>query len=46
VADTNGDGCALECEIVACPPFIPSCPPGQKIADTNGDGCALECEPE
>ncbi|MBX3186184.1 MAG: hypothetical protein KF819_04180 [Labilithrix sp.] len=45
VADTNGDGCALECEIVSCPPVIPTCPPGHRVADTDGDGCALECEP-
>ena len=28
LVDSNGDGCALECEPVACPPFIPTCEPG------------------
>src|SRR5688500_11925937 len=45
LADSNGDGCALECEPVACPPIAPPlCDTGYKLADTNGDGCALECE--
>jgi hypothetical protein len=31
--------------VVACPPFIPTCPEGQRVADVDGDGCALECAP-
>lgn len=43
VVDSNGDGCALECEPVSCPPVMPNCAPGEIVADLNGDGCALEC---
>ena len=44
-ADTNNDGCALECAPVACPAIAVECPVGERPADTDNDGCALECEP-
>lgn len=43
VADTNGDGCALECEPVVCPAYVPDCGPDEVPMDLDGDGCALEC---
>lgn len=42
-ADTDGDGCALECSPVACPEIAVECPEGEVPMDLDGDGCALEC---
>jgi hypothetical protein len=44
-ADTDGDGCALECAPVVCPAVWVECPDGEVPTDTDGDGCALECAP-
>jgi hypothetical protein len=44
-ADTDGDGCALECSPVACPEIAVECPDGEQPADIDGDGCPLECSP-
>jgi hypothetical protein len=44
-ADTDGDGCALECAPVACPAVWVECPDGEVPTDIDGDGCALECAP-
>ena len=44
-ADTDGDGCALECAPVACPAIAVECPEGEVPTDTDGDGCPLECAP-
>lgn len=42
-ADTDGDGCPLECAPVACPAIAVECPGGADPIDADNDGCALEC---